>query len=60
MRILRAAFMTTMKDPEFIAEAKSKNLDITPTGGEDLEALAKDVVTQPPEMVERLKKLMSQ
>ena len=60
MRILRAAFMTTMKDPEFIAEAKSKNLDITPTRGEDLEALAKDVVTQPPEMVERLKKLMSQ
>ena len=52
--------MTTMNDPEFIAEAKSKNLDITPSRGEDLEALAKDVVTQPPEMVERLKKLMSQ
>jgi hypothetical protein len=35
-------------------------LDVTPTRGEDLEALAKDVVTQPAEMVERLKKLMSQ
>ena len=60
MRILRAAFMATMNDPEFIAEAKGKNLDITPTRGEELEALAKNVVTQPEEMVERLKKLIRQ
>jgi hypothetical protein len=60
MRVLRAAFIRTTNDPEFIAEAKGKNLDITPTRGEDFEALAKDVVTQPPEMVGGIKKLMTQ
>lgn len=50
MKILRAASMKTMNDPRFIADAKSKDLDNTPTRGEDLEALAEDVATQP-EMV---------
>jgi tripartite-type tricarboxylate transporter receptor subunit TctC len=60
MKILRDAFLKTMKDPELLAEAKRKNFDITPTSGEDLEALAKQVMTQPPEIVERVKILMEQ
>jgi len=60
MKILREAFLKTMKDPELLAEAKRKNFDITPTTGEELEALAKQVMSQPPEIVERVKVLMEQ
>jgi hypothetical protein len=49
-----------MSDPELLAEAKRKNYDITPTSGEELEALAKQVMTQSPEVVERVKIIMSQ
>jgi len=59
-KLLRDAFMKTMKDPELLAEAKNKNFDITPSGGEELEALAKEVVRQPPEVVEQVQKLLGQ
>ena len=60
LRIFREAFLKTMKDPDLLAEAKRKNFDITPSTGEDLEALAKVVMTQPPEIVARVKVLMEQ
>jgi tripartite-type tricarboxylate transporter receptor subunit TctC len=60
IKILRDAFIKTMNDPELLAEAKRKNFDIAPTPGEELEALAKEVIAQPPEIIERLKTLMSQ
>lgn len=60
IKILRDAFNKTMADPELLADAKRKNFDIAPTPGEELEALAKEVVAQPPEIVERLRNLMSQ
>ncbi len=55
---LREAFMKTVKDPAFLAETKNKKLDIDPSSGEEVEALAKEVMSQPPEVIERLKKLM--
>jgi tripartite-type tricarboxylate transporter receptor subunit TctC len=58
VKILREAFNKTMKDPEFLAEAKKKRLDMNPTSGEEVEALTKEVMSQPPEVIERLKKLM--
>ncbi|TMA96268.1 MAG: tripartite tricarboxylate transporter substrate binding protein [Deltaproteobacteria bacterium] len=60
MRILRAAFLKTMNDPDLLTEAKRKNLDITPSTGEELEALAKQVMAQTPEVVARVKTLMDQ
>jgi tripartite-type tricarboxylate transporter receptor subunit TctC len=59
-KIFREAFMKTMNDPELLAEAKRKNFDITPTTGEELETLAKQVITQSPEVVERVKIIMGQ
>ena len=58
VRILRDAFNKTMKDPEFLAETQRKRLDMNPTTGEEVEALAKEVMSQPKEVVERLRKLM--
>jgi tripartite-type tricarboxylate transporter receptor subunit TctC len=60
LKIFREAFLKTMKDPELLAEAKRKNFDITPSTGEELEALAKLVMAQPPDVVERVKVLMEQ
>jgi hypothetical protein len=58
VKTIREAFNKTMKDPEFLAETKRKKLDIDPTTGEEVEALTKDVMSQPPEVIERLKKMM--
>ena len=60
LKILREAFLKTMKDPELLAEAKRKNFDITPSTGEELESLAKLVMNQPQEIVARVKVLMEQ
>ena len=58
VKILREAFAKTMSDREFLAEAKTRNLEIKPTAAEKLEKLAKDIVVQPPEVIERMKKLL--
>ena len=47
-----------MKDPDFLAETKKKKLDIDPTTGEEVEALTKDVMSQPKDVIDRLKKLI--
>jgi tripartite-type tricarboxylate transporter receptor subunit TctC len=58
VKILRQAFMKALTDPELLAHAEKFNLEIEPTGGEELEALAKELMTQPPEVIERMKKLL--
>ena len=58
VKTIREAFNKTMKDPDFLAETKRKKLDMNPTTGEEVEGLAKDVMSQPKEVVEKLKKMM--
>ncbi len=58
VKILREAFAKALSDPELLAEAKKKRLEIEPVSGEEIEALAKEVIVQPPEVVERIKKLL--
>jgi tripartite-type tricarboxylate transporter receptor subunit TctC len=58
VKTLREAFNKTMKDPDFLAETKKKKLDIDPTTGEEVEILTKEVMSQPPEVVDRIKKMM--
>jgi tripartite-type tricarboxylate transporter receptor subunit TctC len=60
VKILREAFLKTMSDPDLLAEAKRKNFDISPSTGEELEALAKQVMAQTPEIIARVKILMEQ
>jgi tripartite-type tricarboxylate transporter receptor subunit TctC len=60
LKVLREAFLNTMKDPDLLAEAKRKNFDIQPTSGDDLASLARQVMTQTPELITRAKRLMEQ
>ena len=57
-KVLRAAFNKAMADPEFVAEAKKRQLDLDPSTGEALETLAKEVMAQPVAVIERMKKLL--
>jgi tripartite-type tricarboxylate transporter receptor subunit TctC len=59
VKMLRDAFTKMFKDPEFMEELVKKGWEVKPIGGEELEALAKEVVDQPPEVVAGLKKLLS-
>ena len=58
VKMLREAFNKTMKDPDFLAETKKKRLDMDPTTGEEVQALANEALAQPKDVVERLKRLM--
>lgn len=58
LKLLRGGFVKTFNDREFLAEAKKRNLEIKPTAGEELEKLARDIIVQPPDVIERMKKLL--
>lgn len=58
LKMLRDAFTATMKDPEFIAEAKQKKLDVDPEDGEHLEALIKKIYATPKPIVEKVGELI--
>ncbi len=57
-KILQGAFKKTLTDPDFQAQARERKLDIDPVGGEELEALAREVMAQPADVVERMKRLL--
>jgi hypothetical protein len=50
--------MKTVNDPELLDDAKKKKLELDPVSGEELETLAREIVAQPPEVIERMKKLL--
>ena len=58
LKTLREAFAKTMQDEQFRAEVKKRNYEFDPVGGEELEKLAKDVIAQPPDIIDRLKKVL--
>jgi len=58
LNILREAFIKLMVDPAFLADVKKRGLEAKPSTGEELEKLAKEVMAQPPEVIERVAKLM--
>src|SRR5580704_5376574 len=58
LKLLREAFMATMKDPEFIAEAEQRKLTLEPESGEELEALIRKTYATPKPIIERIGKLI--
>jgi tripartite-type tricarboxylate transporter receptor subunit TctC len=59
-KILREAFMKSMADPALLADAAKSNLEITAVSGEELTKIAKEVIDQPPEVLDRIKKILAQ
>ncbi|MBI4524895.1 MAG: hypothetical protein HY695_13920 [Deltaproteobacteria bacterium] len=55
--ILREAYTKAFKEPEVVAEAKQKRLDLDSLAGDEVEALMREVINQPREVVERVRKL---
>ena len=54
VKILRDAFNKALREPEFLEETKKRRWIVDPVSGEELEALAKEVIGQPPEVIERM------
>ena len=50
--------MDTMKDPEFLAEAKKANLDINPDDGATLESNVKEILKLEPALIAKLKEIL--
>jgi tripartite-type tricarboxylate transporter receptor subunit TctC len=58
LKMLRAAFDATMKDPEFIAEVKRSKFDLDPEDGESLAALIGKIYATPKPVIERVSRLI--
>jgi tripartite-type tricarboxylate transporter receptor subunit TctC len=58
VKILREAYNKSLKDPELIAEVTKSRLDMEPSTGEEIEAIIKDVMDQPPEVITLVKKVI--
>ena len=56
--VLRKAFAETMKDPDFLAEAKKSKFDVTYVSPEQIEEGVKKILALKPEMIEKLKFLI--
>jgi tripartite-type tricarboxylate transporter receptor subunit TctC len=59
VHIIREAFKRTLSDEAVLADGKRKKLEFDPTYSEELERLAKEVVHQPPQVVAKMKQLLS-
>jgi tripartite-type tricarboxylate transporter receptor subunit TctC len=53
---LRRAFDATMKDAEFLAEARQQDLDISPVTGEELQKTVVEIVNAQPAVLEQIRK----
>ena len=58
VKMLRDAFNKALVDGEFVAEAKSRGWEIEPVTGEELTAIGRKVMTQPADVIERMKKIL--
>lgn len=52
---LRAAFLATLKDKGFLAEAKKQGLPVYPVSGEEAEKMIANMYSAPPELIEKAK-----
>ena len=57
VKTLREAYARALKDSELIAEVEKARLDMEPSTGEEIQELIKGLMSQPKEVIERVKKL---
>jgi hypothetical protein len=58
LKTLRDAFNKSMSDPALVSDAEKRRLELDPGTGEELEKLAKEVMSASPEVVQRVQKLL--
>jgi tripartite-type tricarboxylate transporter receptor subunit TctC len=58
VKMLRDAFSATMKDPDFLADAKKNKLDVEPESGADLAALIGKIYATPKPIVQKIAALI--
>jgi len=60
VKILRTGYAKALTTAELIAEAKKQGLDAELIHGDELEALAKEVMNQPAEVIASMKRVMGE
>jgi tripartite-type tricarboxylate transporter receptor subunit TctC len=58
VQVLRKGYMETMKDPDFLADAKRANLDLNPDDGTGLGRNVKEIFDLQPSLVAKLKEIL--
>jgi hypothetical protein len=58
VQILRKAFVDTLKDTEFIADAKKSRLDTDPLTGEEIEKIVAALFKMDTGLVNQLKEIL--
>lgn len=59
VQILRNGFMQTLKDPDFLAEAKKVQLEVNPLTGEEVKAVVDDLFKLNPSLVAKLSSILT-
>jgi tripartite-type tricarboxylate transporter receptor subunit TctC len=59
LQLLRQAFMDTLRDPEFVAEAEKSHLDIDPVPGDVMERIIAGLFTLEPPLLAKLKETLA-
>ncbi|MDB5652233.1 MAG: Tripartite-type tricarboxylate transporter, receptor component TctC [Hyphomicrobiales bacterium] len=59
VEILRKAFMETMKDPQFVADAQRLGFDVEPVSGEEIAGFISQLDSVPQTVVDRLRKALN-
>ncbi|HET7005353.1 MAG TPA: tripartite tricarboxylate transporter substrate-binding protein [Candidatus Binatia bacterium] len=60
IKSLRAGMAGALKDPELKVEAEKRNYELDPVSGDEMQRLAKEVMSQPPAVLERMKKVLGE
>ncbi|MYZ49495.1 Bug family tripartite tricarboxylate transporter substrate binding protein [Propylenella binzhouense] len=56
---MRKAFEETMKDPDFLAEAKAQKISVEPVSAEELQQAVEELTKIPPETLQAIGKVMA-
>ena len=54
-KILQQAYLNTLKDPELLADVKKRRWEVAPLSGDELAEMAREVMDQPPAVIDRMK-----
>jgi tripartite-type tricarboxylate transporter receptor subunit TctC len=58
VKILREAYMKALNDPQLLADVKRRGWEASPVSGAELETIAKEVIAQPVEVIERMRGIL--